>query len=820
MAKDQPFKLSQTLVGHNEDVKDVIFVDPTTIISCSRDATVRIWHPLEEEEEGKNKPTDAPAQSSDDTMDTDPPQSSTSATAESEATPQQPTTESAIATVKSLTPFTDSINSNAQGFVNCLAYFKPNSEYPQGLIISAGQESLIDVRPPGYIGPDAAYLLVGHSGNVCSLDIHGTTIISGSWDKTAIVWKNWEKHWVLEGHTAAVWAVMAVSDTEFITGCADGKIRWFRENKLYRSVQAHTQPVRGLHRLYDAKDGAFISCGNDGVIKSWTDAGREIETVYAHNAYIYSITVLPSGEWASCGEDRTLKIWRKSQCLQSISHPCISVWCVSACSNGDLVTGASDGVLRVWSRDPERHADEETLKAYAEAIANLTISEETTEIDKASLPGMAALGRPGKHNGEKIHINNEGNVEAYQWSASENTWEQVGVVSSAVSSGRKTEFDGQYYDYVFDVDFEEGKPPKKLPFNASQNPWDAARLFLERNELPMEYLDTTANFIVQNTRGTQIGTSQQPQLPASADPFGIENRYRPGDENANWASPAAEAPKVLPWKTYLDIANVNLEAATKKILETNAKLLAAGQKEKSLNDEDLQTLKALSVFLGKPSAPTSASAKSSAAVTGGLSLLIKIITEWEGVQNVPALDLLRVLARYSPAVVLHEVDLVEILEAVGCFQPGNTSHAVFGIRVLLNSFHHAEGIKYVTDNADDIIKKVATAVSGSANRLLAISADTLFLNYAVLFAKSKDEEHAFGLLPTLITRVKAGADSEALYRAIMALGTLLTSGRKVVSAAKEKYNAKAIVEQVVDTVDKDKEKRTVDVVNEIKALLK
>lgn len=702
---------------------------------------------------------------------------------------------------------------------------KPDAEHPEGLVISAGQESLIDVRPPGYLGPDAAYLLIGHSGNVCSLDVHGATIISGSWDKTAIVWKNWEKKYVLEGHTAAVWAVLAVSDTEFITGCADGKIRWYHENQLYRSVQGHTQPVRGIHRLHDEKDGAFITCGNDGVIKSWTKEGREIETVYAHNAYIYSITVLPNGEWASCGEDRTLKVWRKAQCLQSISHPCISVWCVSASPNGDLITGASDGVLRIWSREPTRQADEETLKAYSEAIANTTIAEETTDIDKASLPGMSALGRPGKYNGEKIHINNEGNVEAYQWSSTETTWEQVGVIASAVSSGRKVEYDGQFYDYVFDVDFEEGKPPKKLPFNASQNPWDAARLFLERNELPMSYLDTTANFIVQNTRGTQIGASQQPQLPASADPFGIENRYRPGDElnTGTQSSAPPPPPKVLPWKTYLDIANVNLDAAAKKILDHNAYFLSIGQKEKSLNDEDLQALKALTGFLAKPSAPTSASAKSSAAVTDGLALLIKIITEWEGVRNLAALDLLRALARYSPAVVTYGVDIVEILDTVGCFQPANASHAIFGVRVLLNSFHHAEGLEYVTgEKVYEILEKVGSVVEGSANRLLLISADTLFLNYAVKISKSTnktEEEKAISLLQVLIRRVQNYTDTEALYRAIMALGTLLATGKRSFYGAVEKFGTKRVVEEVVKKIDGEKEKRIVDVAAEIEVLI-
>ncbi|KAF3902199.1 hypothetical protein ABW21_db0207913 [Orbilia brochopaga] len=198
MARDPPFKLSQTLVGHNEDVKGVVFVDEATIISCSRDATVRIWKTSEEKDsdataaagtstapptgsDAMDTTTDAPRQTA---PESEPTAMDTEATPAAEpAEPAEPPASApAIATVKQAL-FADTINSNAQGFVNCVAYMKPDADHPEGLIISAGQESLIDVRPPGYLGPDAAYLLIGHAGNVCSLDVNEQTIISGSWDK-------------------------------------------------------------------------------------------------------------------------------------------------------------------------------------------------------------------------------------------------------------------------------------------------------------------------------------------------------------------------------------------------------------------------------------------------------------------------------------------------------------------------------------------------------------------------------------------------------------------------------------------------------------
>lgn len=35
----------------------------------------------------------------------------------------------------------------------------------------------------------------------------------------------------------------------------------------------------------------------------------------------------------------------------------------------------------------------------------------------------------------------------------------------AVGSGRKQLYNGKEYDYVFDVDVEEGAPPLKLPYD-------------------------------------------------------------------------------------------------------------------------------------------------------------------------------------------------------------------------------------------------------------------------------------------------------------------------------------------------------------------
>ena len=54
-----------------------------------------------------------------------------------------------------------------------------------------------------------------------------------------------------------------------------------------------------------------------------------------------------------------------------------------------------------------------------------------------------------------------------QWDSTSNQWQKVGEVVDAVGSGRKQLHEGKEYDYVFDVDIQDGVPPLKLPYNVN-----------------------------------------------------------------------------------------------------------------------------------------------------------------------------------------------------------------------------------------------------------------------------------------------------------------------------------------------------------------
>ncbi|KAH9861709.1 hypothetical protein J1614_011462 [Plenodomus biglobosus] len=764
------FKLSATLRGHEDDVRSVAFPSPSTIVSASRDFTVRTW-------------------------------------AQQSARP----------------PVWDStIKTHGKEFVNSLAIVPPSPAYPEGLIVSGGKDQIIDVRQPSKsLGDDADALLIGHGNNVCALDVShdGKYIVSGGWDYEARLWEvgKWGHSTVLKGHEAAVWAVLAYDDSTIITGCADKQIRIFQTStdSPIRSIQA-PDVVRALCRLpSDHPSGAhFASAGNDAVIRLWTLNGQQVAELHGHDNFIYSLAVLPTGGLVSAGEDRTVRIWENSECIQTITHPAISVWTVAVCpENGDIVTGASDKLARIFTRDSSRHATPAEIEQFNDDVKSSAIPQQTVpDINKEKLPGPEFLTqRSGTKEGQVQMIKElNGNVSAYQWSAGANEWVNVGtVVDSAGSGGRKISHNGKEYDYVFDVDIEDGKPPLKLPYNLNQNHYEAARKFIEDNELPLTYLDQVANFIIQNTQGATLGQSSG----QGADPWGSESRYRPGDANQVASPPASTPPppKILPQKDYLPITSGNHKIIFKKLQEFNQALVDEGNKGLSLNPSDIEQLNVTVTALEK--------GNGKGIDITGVELLVKAATQWPAEKRLPALDLLRlVLAFDGPAAFLvsPEQNLVSRLTESEIFTesspPNNTMMA---IRCLSNLLQTEKGRELASTEFDSIHPLLSPFLT-SSNRNLIIALTTLYINYAVLLTSENNADRALSLLHDLSTILTSATDSEAVYRALVATGTLLCLGPDFCEAGRDILS---IGDAVTHAESKVKEPRIRNVVSEIRVKL-
>lgn len=751
-----------------------------------------------------------------------------------------------------------SISSHGTAFINAVAYRPPSADYPQGLIISGGKDTIIEVRQPGKAPEEnAEALLLGHAHNVCALDTSADVdfVVSGSWDGSARVWRigKWECEALLEGHDGSVWTVLAYDPNIIITGadptrlmsyklltldftgCADKLIRIFDPlGKLLNTIKGNTDVVRALCRvsLGHASKADFASASNDGVIRLWRLDGRQVGELHGHESFIYSLVSLSSGELVSSGEDRTVRIWRGSECIQTITHPAISVWGVAACAeNGDIVSGASDRKVRVFSRAKERQAVPEVIQAFEDSVKASSIPQQQVgEVNKEKLPGPEFLQqKSGTKEGQTVMIQEpDGSISAHQWSQGAQEWLKVGTVVDAVgSSGKKIDYLGKDYDYVFDVDIEDGKPALKLPYNLAQNPYEAATKFIQDNELPMTYLDQVANFITANTKGATIGQSSQPE-PPGADPWGTGARYRPGESSStnSPAPPASSRPKVLPQTTYLSIKTANLRTIRKKIQELNEKLIDEGSKDLSLNPSQLDVLEEMM----KPLEQTlSSSAQPTQAILNGIDLVLFIVTTWPEAERLPGLDLLRLLTAATPQIASYRsssgTNLISILEGSGVFEDKDrTNNIMLAVRALSNLFETQKGRDLADNEFDKIHSLVKSASEGNlTNRTLVIAVTTLHVNYAVLLTSASHAslpssiDRGLVLLDDLVTIIGAASDSEAAYRGLVAAGTLLGLGEELQMASREVYSFERTLQKVEKGI---KEPRIKSVVGEIRALLK
>ncbi|XP_032511114.2 phospholipase A-2-activating protein [Danaus plexippus] len=718
------YKLSSVLCGHSMDVRCVATTKESCILSASRDRTARLWHP-----EGTKDFVN-------------------------------------VVTYK-----------GHDNFVSCVCWLPPCEAFPEGLVVTGSNDNTI----LGYNLQDGAIQihLKGHNNAVCSVAPGNDSgiLLSASWDNTSRIWNINSPQMspvLLKGHQAAVWCVIELSNGVYATASADKTIKlWRKDGALINTLSGHTDCVRGLTV---ASSESFLSCSNDASIKLWSNKGDCINTYYGHSNYVYGISSNPeSGMFASCGEDGALRLWSGTESI-ALRLPAHSVWSIACLNNGDVVTGSSDGIIRVFTKDPVRFADETTLKNYEEDCKKMieASQQEIGGFKLSELPGPEVLLEPGRTDGQTKLVRRGASVKCYAWRAAGGTWEELGdVMGSTPPTQGKTMYQGQEYDFVFSVDIKDGAPPIKLPFNKTEDPWVAAQAFIHKHELPQVYLEQVANFIITNAKLDSVPASSN----GYADPFTGESRYVPS--SASPAGPTGGLPTVssgplkdpftgegayttssnekplIPHDAYIRFDAANLKAIHDKLKEFNSKV---GDGLNAFTDEQIENI----VKLGEMDCTFNPET-----VT-----LLKKMLEWPKEILFPVLDVTRLAVRnkdintqifdttYGPNFVKYLLTLLS---------PDNLSpNQLLSIRVLVNAFSALSGEMLVLSARERLLEtmNMLTNISNNAQ----IAAMSLLLNLSVALCQQPDNIDLADSVVNLLNKI---TDNEAYFRGLVALGTLL-----------------------------------------------
>lgn len=104
------------------------------------------------------------------------------------------------------------------------------------------------------------------------------------------------------------------------------------------------------------------------------------------------------------GDDATARVWSADgHKLQELRHGG-SIFSVKVLPNGDFVTASSDHVARIFTRSRARVGSEELLKSFAELSQLVEAAGGGIEqVDESKFPGQEALKTPGMHSTCFIH---------------------------------------------------------------------------------------------------------------------------------------------------------------------------------------------------------------------------------------------------------------------------------------------------------------------------------------------------------------------------------------------------------------------------------
>ncbi|MCP3469827.1 c-type cytochrome [Bradyrhizobium sp. CCGUVB1N3] len=235
--------------------------------------------------------------------------------------------------------------------------------------------------------------LAGHGGPVRAIAVSadGKTVLSGSFDTAAIRWSlaTESAEQVLRFHSGAVNAVAFLGDGRMATAGADSQIAIWTPGRPQpdRVFEGHTGPIVGLAVSPDASKLASASW--DHTARLWSLSDGTSRVLEGHSQNVNGVSFTPDGQsLVSVGYDLTARVWHLADGTSETATLPAPLNAVAIAPDGDIVTGAADGRLRMITSDGKESGD---AAAGATPIVALAISHDGALIAAAGIGGTVAI---------------------------------------------------------------------------------------------------------------------------------------------------------------------------------------------------------------------------------------------------------------------------------------------------------------------------------------------------------------------------------------------------------------------------------------------
>ncbi|CAH1393363.1 unnamed protein product [Nezara viridula] len=630
-------------------------------------------------------------------------------------------------------------------YISAVCVLVSSSQFPLGLILTGGHDHKIFGFLPYTQEP--LLTLEGHSGPVCCLSPSLKTdfVLSSSWDCTAKIWDVYRQCCVftIYGHMQTIWAVINIPTDYIVTGSADKTIKVFSSDLVnIHTLSGHSDCVRGLSYLHET---LVISCSNDGSLRTWNvKDGSCLSILEVHSNYIYSVKAVFEKDLIVAGcEDKTLCIIYKGK-QQNIVLPAQSIWTVDILPNLDIVTGSSDGYIRIFTSSISRQASARELEAFEKQLSGQkSWAEPVSDVNKF-VPAEQVTDE-GEFDGQLKFVTVLDHIKCFKWSQSDSQWFPLeNVTNSEQESDTQSGFyEGKVYDFLFDI-FIEGDitSPFKLPYKIGQDISTVAQNFIHKHHLNPEFSMVVKNFLDRSIQ-KPIEYMETPELKDKMfELFSI-----PG--------------------TFILFKKFDQETVIERLDDY-------WQQQRLSKTVSLQFMKGLMTLPNENLDPM--------LIDYGVQQLVTFINMWPKCIVYPVLDVTRIaLIRPKVNKYIFQGQLaLDLFDSFKQFMDENCSHnnRMLVCRILCNMFSSVEGINFVFAHKEFIFSHLPMSKFSEKHKGFEIALASLLLNFSVEAIKRKDIiclTLCYDISESVLMSIK---EEEAVFRLLVTIGTLCLSLKK------------------------------------------